>query len=277
MSAYTPYRAAFASRFLLMMQYRSAALASFLTQCWFGLVRVMVLAAFYAGAAESGATLPLSFSQAVTYTWLAQGLLALLPWASDPDIAAAMRTGAVSHDRLRPVDTYGLWYVCTAGRMIARILPRLLLMVFAAGVVLPLLGKQAWAWSPPASLAAALLFGLSFAAAVALSCTMVMLINITVVSTLNERGVNTLVVPVVFILSGALLPLPLFPDIARVALFIQPLAGVLDIPSRIYSGALSGLMAWVGIGLQLSWTVVLVIAGRKWLHHSMQRLEVQGG
>jgi len=276
-SAYSPYLAAFTSRFLLMMQYRSAALASFLTQCWFGLVRVMVLAAFYKGAAQSDSTLPLSFAQAVTYTWLAQGLLALLPWAADPDIAAAMRTGAVGHDRLRPVDTYNLWYACTAGRMIARILPRLLLMVLAAGVVLPLIGKEELAWAPPSGTAAAMLFALSLTVAVALSCAVVMLINITVVSTLNERGVNTLVVPVVFILSGALLPLPFYPDMARLALFIQPLAGVLDIPSRIYSGALTGPMAWIGISLQVLWTFTLVVAGKKWLSYGMQRLEVQGG
>lgn len=277
MNACTPYLAAFTSRFLLMMQYRSAALASFLTQCWFGLVRVMVLAAFYAGAAESGSALPLSFSQAVTYTWLAQGLLALLPWAADPDIAAAMRTGAIGHDRLRPVDTYNLWYACTAGRMIARILPRLLLMIIAAGILLPLMGKEEWAWKAPSDVAATMLFVLSLTVAVALSCTVVMLINLTVVSTLNERGVNTLAVPLVFIFSGALLPLPLYPDMARIALFIQPLAGVLDIPSRIYSGALTGLMAWIGISLQVFWTFTLVVIGKKWLNHSMQRLAVQGG
>lgn len=277
MSAYRPYLAAFTSRFLLMMQYRSAALASFLTQGWFGMVRVMVLAAFYAGAAESNSALPLSLVQAVTYTWLTQGLLALLPWAADPDIAAAMRTGAVGHDRLRPVETYNLWYACTAGRMIARILPRLLLMVLAAGVILPLIGKEEWAWSPPPGATAALFFALSLTVAVALSCSIVMLINITVVSTLNERGVNTLVVPVVFIFSGALLPLPLYPDMARIALFLQPLAGVLDIPSRIYSGALTGLMAWAGIGVQVFWTFTLVVAGKIWLNHSMRRLEVQGG
>jgi len=48
--ALRPYAAAFSSRFLLMMQYRAAALAGFFTQCWFGAVHVMVLAAFYLGA-----------------------------------------------------------------------------------------------------------------------------------------------------------------------------------------------------------------------------------
>ncbi len=137
MEALRPYSAAFASRFLLMMQYRAAALAGFATQCWFGAVRVMVLAAFYLGAPEAASPASLSLSQAVTYTWLAQGLLALLPWMADPDIAAAVRTGAIGYDRLRPVDAYALWYARTAGWMTARVVPRVALMILAAGIVLP--------------------------------------------------------------------------------------------------------------------------------------------
>jgi ABC-2 type transport system permease protein len=277
MEALRPYVAAFSSRFLLMMQYRAAALAGFVTQCWFGAVRVMVLAAFYQGAGTTATPASLSLSQAVTYTWLAQGLLALLPWAADPDIAAAVRTGAIGHDRLRPVDAYALWYARTAGWMTARVVPRVALMALAVGIVLPLIGQSEWAWQPPPSASAALLFILSLALATTLSCAVVMLINIVVAATLNARGVNTLAMPVVIVFSGSLLPLPLFPDAIRAALFVQPLAGILDIPNRIYSGALTDLAAWAGLGLQAFWTVALIAAGRLWLGHVMRRLEVQGG
>ena len=74
-----PYAAAFASRFLQMLQYRTAAFAGFATQCWWGGIKVMVFAAFYGGATASGASTSMSLAQAVTYTWLAQGLLVLLP------------------------------------------------------------------------------------------------------------------------------------------------------------------------------------------------------
>ena len=50
-----PYKAAFASRFLLMLQYRTAAYAGFATQCWWGAIKTMVLAAFY-GSASASAT-----------------------------------------------------------------------------------------------------------------------------------------------------------------------------------------------------------------------------
>lgn len=61
MHALAPYRAAFASRFLLVMQYRSAAIAGFVTQCWWGGLKVMILAAFY--GASAGPT-PITLTQA---------------------------------------------------------------------------------------------------------------------------------------------------------------------------------------------------------------------
>jgi ABC-2 type transport system permease protein len=90
-------------RFLLMLQYRTAAVAGFATQCWWGLLKVMVFAAFFR---STSAHQPINFTQAVTYTWLGQAFLVLLPWNSDPEVVAMVRTGDVSYDRLRPLDTY---------------------------------------------------------------------------------------------------------------------------------------------------------------------------
>lgn len=141
-----PYRAAFASRFLVMLQYRAAAWAGFITQCWWGGLKAMVMAAFYGGAAAAAA--PLSLAQAITYTWLAQGLFALLPWSADPELAQSVRTGAVAYDRLRPVDAYALWFARSAGWIAARVLPRAALMAAFTGVVLPVAGLEAWALQP---------------------------------------------------------------------------------------------------------------------------------
>jgi ABC-2 type transport system permease protein len=105
-----PYVAAFFARFLLMLQYRAAAVAGFLTQCWWGAIKIMVYAAFYRASAASVHP-AITLAQVATYTWLNQGLLALMPWGADPEVALAMRTGVVSYDRLRPVDVR-YWYAC---------------------------------------------------------------------------------------------------------------------------------------------------------------------
>jgi ABC-2 type transport system permease protein len=104
-----------------------------------------------------------------------------------------------------------------------------------------------------------------------------MLLNIGVVAMMNERGSNQLMVPLVNILSGSIVPLPFFPDWIQWLLFIQPFAGLVDIPYRIYFGNLSGITAIAGVVQQLVWTAILLLIGRHLLARVMSRLEVQGG
>jgi ABC-2 type transport system permease protein len=272
-----PYVAALASRFLQMLQYRTAALAGFATQCWWGGIKVMVFAAFYGGSTVAGAAPSMSLAQAITYTWLAQGLLVLLPWLGDPEVAQAVRTGAVAYDRLRPVDAYALWFARSAGWIAARLLPRAVLMAAFAGGVLPLAGLGQWAWQPPPTAAAAGLFLLSIGLALVLSTAMVMLLNVAATAALNERGISAVATPVVIVFSGNLLPLALLPDAWQTALLVQPLAGLFDIPARVYFGQLSGWHAVGGLGLQCFWIVVLVALGRLAMERTMRSLQVQGG
>jgi ABC-2 type transport system permease protein len=63
-----PYLAVAGARFRLLLQYRAAALAGFITQCWWGAIKIMVLTAFYSGAA----TTPMTLRQTIDYIWLAQ-------------------------------------------------------------------------------------------------------------------------------------------------------------------------------------------------------------
>jgi ABC-2 type transport system permease protein len=268
-----PYLSVFAARFQLMLQYRTAALAGFVTQAWFGAIRVMILAAFYA----SGGTPPMTLAHAIAYTWLGQAFLAFLPWGGDPDVAEMVRSGSVAYERLRPVDTYAWWYARILAYACARVLPRAVLMVLVAGVVLPLVGLGAWSLPPPASAQAAGLFAVSAVGMALLSASMTMLINVIVVASLTDRGANILAAPVVNLFSGMIVPLAFFPDWAWPVLRAQPFAGLVDIPYSIYFGGLTGAEAWIGIGLQFGWTAAIIGGGRWWLGRAMGRLQVQGG
>jgi ABC-2 type transport system permease protein len=150
-------------------------------------------------------------------------------------------------------------------------------MALAAGVVLPLMGLGAWAWRPPSGMAAALLSVPAFALMTALAATVLMLANIVVAASLNERGVNAVLTPLVIIFSGSMLPLNFFPDALRSFLHVQPLAGLVDIPFRIYFADLRGSAALQGLALQAGWTLVLVGVGRLAMERMMRRLEMQGG
>lgn len=269
-----PYLAAFRARFQLLLQYRAAALAGFATQLWWGAIRIMVFAAFYGVHAAAA---PISLADAITYVWLGQALLAMSPWVADPEIGQAVRSGGVGYDRLRPLDAYGYWYARTLGWMLARALPRAVLMVLAAGIVLPLVGLGAWAWRPPSGVMAALLFVPAFVLMAALGAAILMVANIIVAASLNERGVNAILTPLVIVFSGTLLPLDFYPDTLRPFLHVQPFAGLVDIPFRIYFADLAGTAALQGLALQAGWTLVLVAIGRLAMERMMRRLEMQGG
>lgn len=273
-AALRPYAAAFRARFLLMLQYRAAALAGFATQCWWGGIKIMVYAAFYESA---GAAAPISLPNVVTYTWLGQAFLALLPWLADPEVGLSIRSGGVGYDRLRPLDAYCYWYARTLGWIAARALPRAILMLLAAGIVLPLVGLEAWAWRPPSGLEAAMLFVPAFTLMILLAVAVLMLANVVVAASLNERGVNAILMPLVVVFSGSLVPLDFFPDAMRIFLHFQPLAGLVDIPFRIYFADLRGGTALQGLALQAGWLLLLVALGRFAMARMMRRLEMQGG
>src|SRR5215472_11978688 len=233
-----PYLAILSARFSLMLQYRTAALAGFATQCWWGVIKIMVLAAFYAGNARQ----PISLSQAITYVWLGQAFLALLPWQADADIAVAAETGNVGYERLRPVDTHALWLMRAMAWRVANASLRALPMFGVAAVVLPLVGLGAWAWRPPASVGAGILFALSIFLTVLLSSAFTVLLNCAVVALKTRRASN--IAPMfVNALSGMIVPLVLLPRWAQPFLFWQPFAGLVDIPYRIYFGNLAGTAA----------------------------------
>lgn len=144
-------------------------------------------------------------------------------------------------------------------------------------MALPLLGLSEWGWQPPSDLTAMLGFTASILLALLLSTAMMMLINIVTLATLTDRGAMAMMVPLVITLSGNLLPLALFPDWLQSALLMQPFAGVLDIPVRIYTGNLVATGVLIGLGLQLFWIVAVIALGRFAMSRALRRLEVQGG
>ena len=268
-----PYQAVVRARFNLLLQYRAAALAGFVTQCWWGALKIMVLSAFFRGVNSS----PMTMQQAIDYIWLGQALLTLLPWSADPEIARMVRSGDVAYERLRPLDTYAFWYARAVARRTATPLLRAIPMVITAGLVLRLLGMSRWALSGPAGWDAALLFCASMVLVVALSAAVATVMDILTVATLSDRGVNALIGPLIIVFSGSLVPLPLFPDWLQRGLALQPFAGLIDVPFRIYTGHLSAVAAASGLVRQAVWVVLIILIGRWLMARVMARLQTQGG
>ena len=268
------YAAVVAVRFKSLLQYRAAALAGITTQIFWGCIKLMVLGAFYAVAVNQP---PMSFQAVVAYVWLGQVLIGLLPWNHDPELQDLFTTGGVAYELLRPLDLYWFWFARTLAFRMAPTLLRMVPGVLFAVLLLPILGLPEWALKPPPSVEHALMFMVSFCAMVMLSCSVSILIAISMFWLIEARGIATFMYGIVPVFSGMIVPLPLFPDWMQGFLYWQPFRGLCDVPFRIYSGDIPISEAWLEITMQFGWAVLLILFGYTVISHARRRLEVQGG
>ena len=261
-----PYTAVLKARFLALLQYRTAAIAGIGTQVFWGLVRVMIFAAFYRSAVG---TQPMTYEEVVSYVWLGQATILLVLWRPDPEVEEMIRSGNVAYELLRPVDLYGLWLMrgiaSRAAPLILRAVPMLLLASLFFGL------------GPPASVASLLAWLASTCAAILLSGTIAALLTITLLWTISGRGVAILVTTGLWAFSGIIIPLPLLPDWMQPFLDVLPFRGLMDVPFRLYLGHIPPHEVLGAIGHQLAWTAVLMLGGRWLLAVGRRRVVVQGG
>ncbi|MEE8314618.1 MAG: ABC-2 family transporter protein [Myxococcota bacterium] len=269
-----PYLALVSARYRQLLQYRAAAFAGAGTQFFWGFIRIMIFEGFYL---SSTAEPPMSFPALVSYVWLGQALLAMLPWNHDQELEGMIRRGDVAYELVRPVDLYGLWFARTLGMRAANTSLRCVPMIFVTGLVLSGTPLERWALGAPESAAAASLFVVAVLAALVLGVAITTLVHISFMWTISGEGMARLVPTLVMISSGMVIPLPLFPSWAQPVLAILPFRGLADTPFRIYSGDLAAGDAAAAILLSLTWAAVLIVAGRALLARGCRRLVIQGG
>lgn len=270
-----PYRGVLRARWRETLQYRLAALAGFGTQLYWGLLRLMTLAAFYQSGPADAADF--SFAHVVPYVWLGQALLALFPFRLDHELADSVRTGSVAGELLRPIDLYSYWFWRMVAWRLAQAAPRCLLMLVVAVGVLPLAGLDEWALTGPASVSAAGLYLIATALALLLGVAVTAVLVSLMFWTVSSEGARYLLPAVVWFGGGLVIPLPLLPDTLAAVLGYLPFAGLMDIPFRIYVGHFAGAEALARLGLQLGWLVVLVVLGRLLLARGLRRVVILGG
>lgn len=259
--------AIFSARLRTLLQYRSAAWAGAVTQLFWGLLRVMILEAFF--RSNPGSTQPMTQGQVVAYIWLSQAFLLLTFCQADPEVAPLIRNGSVAYEVLKPMDLHSLWWLRALAGRVAPLLMRGLPILIIAFFFFHL--------SPPPGAAAAALFCVSIALAILLSSVLVVLVTLTLFWTISGDGISRLLPPLIFIGSGMILPLPFFPDAVQPLLNALPFRGLIDVPFRIYLGHLGGRTALLAIAQQASWVLVLALVGRALLSRGLRRLEISGG
>lgn len=256
-------------RFNLLLQYRIAALAGMITQFFFGMIMVMVLYGFYNSATGE---MPIDYSVAITYIWIGQAMLGMLPWNGDSEVQNLIRTGNVTYELIRPMNLYNYWF---ARAFALRTAPTLLksIPLFIIAFMLP---KEFKMLFPPNILA---FFGwiITTFGALMISCTITNIINITTLYSLSGDGIQRLLSAIVSIFSGMIVPLPLFPDKFKLILNYLPFSGLVDIPARFFTGEVLFNEIPKYFGFQLMWALLIYLLGQWILSSKIKDLIVQGG
>ncbi len=260
------YLAVFTIRMKALLQYRSAAFAGVCAQLFWGLVQVMIFRAFYT---QVSGPEPITLSQAVTFIWLGQALIQMLPWTIDKEIEILVRNGNVAYELVRPLHLYGFWFARSFAMRLIPTAMRCIPIFILGGCFLGLTAPISWG--------AAMAFFFSVILALFLSSAITTLMVISLFWTLSGDGIQRLLPHCTVLFSGMVVPLPLFPLWMQPFLNIQPFRGVMDIPCRLYTGVIPIADALYYLGFQLAWIAILVSFGQWLLHRATRRLMIQGG
>jgi ABC-2 type transport system permease protein len=246
--------------------YRTAAAAGLATNLFFGLLRVAVMAALYGSRSEAAG---LSLQDAITFTGLTQGIIAVLSLFGWYELMHSIDSGQVGSDLLRPVGVYRLWLARDLGRMVSQLFLRGLtvMLVYALLFNITIPNTAGW-WAA---------FALTFILAWWVSFSWRFLVNLAAFWSPNAIGIGRLAFTLAWFLSGFLMPLRFFPDWFVRLCYLTPFPHAINTVVEVYLGLLTGPELAAALLMQIAWAGGLTLLGALVLRAGFRKLVIQGG
>lgn len=253
-----------ASSFRRYLRYRTAIVATMITNCVFGLVRASLLMTAVDGA--GGEIAGYDALRASSYVWLGQCLVGVVSLWAVGEIAQRIKAGDVAVDLLRPLPPVLGWLAAEYGRagsaLLVRVLPMLALGALTTGLSLPI-DPGLW------------LLGLvSLLLAVTIAFQGLLLVNLAALWVLEVRGYINLYVIVMNLFCGLIVPVSWFPDWLLAISLATPFPSMFQAPIDLAMGVGS---APATLAIQLFWVLVLGGVAQLVLQRGLTRVVIQGG
>jgi len=246
--------------------YPGATWAGIFTNTFFGFLIAYALLAVFDQRDSVGSY---DARDAVTYTWLAQGMLMTIYIWGWFEVALRVRSGDVATDLQRPLDFQLYWLAQDLGRAGYHALFR--------GVPPFLVGALVFDVLVPGDPVVWLAFTASLVLAVVVSFAFRFLFNLAAFWLLDYRGAGVLAMVASTFFSGQIVPLAFFPDWLETLAWALPFAAMVQAPIEVWLGHAQGAELVGLLGLQALWAVILLGAGRAVLAAGMRKLVIQGG
>ncbi len=246
--------------------YPAATLAGIWTNTVFGFLQAYILLALFDQRDDIGGYDP---SDAVTYVWLAQAMLATVYAFGWFEVALRIRSGDIATDLTRPLDPLRYWLFFDLGRAVYhfafRGIPPFALGLLIFDVRLPE-SPATWLW-----------FGVSLTLAVVVSFAFRFLYNLAAFWLLDYRGVGVIAITVALLFSGFIVPLPFFPDWLEAIARVLPFAAIVQIPVDVFLEQVTGAEVAAALLLQAFWAAALLGCAHLTLGVAIRRVVIQGG
>ena len=245
--------------------YRSATAAGVFTNTVFGFLLAYVLLAVYEERRMVGG---FDAIDAVTFTFVAQGLLTPLSLFGTTEIADRITTGDVIVDLQRPYDHQAWWAAVQYGQAAFFVVFRGVPPFVAGAVVFDLRLP---------SLAGLATFAVTVVLAVGVAFGWRYLLQMSAFWIIDVRGPNQLGMLAAQFLCGAFVPIVFFPGWLEGLCRALPFASMVQHPIEVWLGHHDGHGVVRILVLQVVWLVALTALGRLVLSRAVRRVVVQGG
>jgi ABC-2 type transport system permease protein len=252
--------------FQRQLAYRTANLAGLFTNAVFGYLRAAIFVAFYEAQTD---VLGYDLPTALSYSWTTQATLMIIALWGWYDVEETIRTGDVVSDLSKPFSYLGYWLARDLGRaayfLVVRCGPLLVVAELVSAIRLPDFPIGWLLWLVSLTLATVVSFAVRF------------LINATAFWTSDARGIGTISMGVITLLSGFLVPLQWLPSPWGQVSLALPFAGMVQTPADVFVGKLVGIDLVGALGLQVFWTLTLLAACQLVVVLATRRVVAQGG
>lgn len=246
--------------------YLTAAISGAVTNTFFGFLRAYMFIGLYEARGNVGGY---TLQDVLAFTFITQGMAALIGLWGWWQIAETVQDGRVAADLSRPLDYQFAWMAQDYGRalyqFVARSIPPFLVGMIAFGVTLPTEPVTWLGMIPALILAVGVSFGWRFC------------LNLTAFWWTDHRGTAGISMMVAILLSGFAVPIAMWPDGLREIGYLTPFAAMVAIPIDVFLGKVHGLDLLAALTLQLFWLIALLALGRLMLAAALHKLVVQGG
>ena len=246
--------------------YPGATWAGVFTNTFFGFLIAYALLAVFEHRDSVGSY---DARDAVTYAWLAQGMLMTIYVWGWFEVALRVRSGDVATDLQRPVDFQAYWLAQDLGRAVYHALfrgvPPFVLGALVFDVLIP---RDPVVW---------VAFTTSLVLAVVVSFAFRFLFNLAAFWLLDYRGAGILAMVASTFFSGQIVPLAFFPSWLETLAWALPFAAMVQAPIEVWLGHAHGIELLGLLALQVIWMLALLGLGRAVFAAGLRKLVIQGG